>query len=123
MTARRDQEVCIIIVLLAVPMTSALLLFSCGSRVAAQQVTVQVPDDFTGVLRIKPCAVDGNLDKVVADQKGSAATSACPRNSEQIMLQIVRAGKTYSVSPQDIAIVRTGDGLPIEIRAQVPRQP
>jgi hypothetical protein len=123
MPARIDRELLIIAILMAVPMTSTLLLFSCGSRRAPQQLTVQVPDDFTGVLNIRACAEGASLDKLVADPKGIVATSACPHSDEQVTLLIIRAGKTYSLSPEDVKILRTGDGLATAIRAQVPRQP
>jgi hypothetical protein len=123
MPARIEREILLITMLLAVPVTSALLLFSCGSRRAPQQLTVQVPDDFSGALRIRACQQGAALDKLDADAKGSAATSACFHKEEQVTLLIVRGSKTYRISPEDVMILRTGDGLATEIRAQVPPQP
>ena len=122
MTARFDREISLIIVSLAVPVTSALLLFSCGSRSAPQQLTVQVPDDFSAELRIRACQDGAARDKLAADAQGGATTSACFRREEQVTLLIVRRGKTYRISPEDLTILRTGDGLATEIRAQLPPQ-
>jgi hypothetical protein len=123
MSARLEREIWLILILLAVPETSALLLFSCGSRSAPQQLTVQVPDDFSGALRIRACQEGAALDKLAVDAKGSAATLACFHKREQVTLLIVRGGKTYRISPKDVTILRTGDGLATEILAQVPPQP
>jgi hypothetical protein len=123
---KRDQDqhknVFLALAPMYVTIFCALLLFSCAAAKSAQQITVQVPDEFAGTLQIDPCDRSASVDHILADAKGAAATSACPHRGDQITLIIVRAGKTYRVIPENVTIVRTGDGLPVRIQAAAPRR-
>lgn len=105
-----------------VPVLSALLLFSCAAAKSAQEITVQVPEEFSGLVKIDPCESKASADHISVDAKGLAATSSCPKTGQQVTLVIVRAGKTYRITPENVAVLRAGDGLPVRIQATVPPQ-
>jgi hypothetical protein len=122
MPRQADRAVVRVLVLLSLPVFSSLFLFSCGARKSPKQIAIRVGDDFAGVLRIRPCAASGSVDNLSADERGAAETSVCPYDSEQITLLVSRAGKTYRISPENVTVVRAGDGLPVSIEARVPER-
>ena len=103
-----------------VPVLSALLMFSCAAAKSAQEITVQVPPEFTGTVRINLCDPKASTDHALVSAQRLAATSACPKPGQQITLLIERAGKTYRITPENVIVQRAGDGLPVEINAPVP---
>jgi len=117
---REERAVFLALAPMYVTLLSALLLFSCGAAKSAQEITVQVPDRFAGMVQIDPCDAKANKDHVVADAKGMAATSSCPRPGQGVTIVIVRAGQSYRVSPEYVKILRAGDGVPVRIEAAVP---
>jgi hypothetical protein len=117
---RREKDLFLALAPIYVPVLSALLLFSCGAARSAQEIMVQVPEEFTGTVKIDPCESKASVDHVLVDAKGLAATSACPKPGQRVTLLIVRAGKTYRITPENVAVLRAGDGLPVRIQASVP---
>jgi hypothetical protein len=73
-------------------------------------------------VRINPCDPKASADHAIVDAQGRVATSGCPKPGQQVTLLIERAGKTYRVSPENVIVLRAGDGLPVEIHAAVPPQ-
>ena len=102
------------------PILCALLVLSCGAAKSAQEITVQVPDGFAGTLQIEPCNASANADHVTLDARGVATTSACPGRGQLVTLVIVRGGQTYRIVPENVKVLRTGDGLPVRIEATIP---
>jgi hypothetical protein len=118
---RREKDLLLALAPMYVPVLSALLLFSCAAAKSAQEITVQVPPEFTGMVLINPCDPKATADHALVNARGLAATSACPKPGQQVTLLIDRAGKTYRISPENVIVLRAGDGLPVEINATVPR--
>jgi hypothetical protein len=118
----QNKDVFLALAPMYVTMFGALLLSSCAAAKSAQQITVQVPDEFAGTLQINPCDRSASVDHVAADAKGAAASSACSHRGDQVTLIIVRGGKTDRVIPGNVTILRTGDGLRVRIEAAAPRR-
>ena len=76
---RREKDLFLALAPIYVPVLSALLLFSRGAARSAQEIIVQVPEEFTGTVKIDPCESKASVDHVLVDAKGLAATSACPK--------------------------------------------
>src|SRR5262245_51131562 len=117
MLRSKENELLIMFAPLYVVMVSALLLFSCGAAKSAQEITVKVPDQFAGVVKISPCDRNANPDPVMTDAKGVGNTSTCPLGGRQVTLVVLRNGQTYRISPDEVKIRRAGDGMPVSIEA------
>ena len=118
----KENELLILLLPLYAVLLSALQMFSCGAGRSAQEITVKVPDQFAGELQISPCEANGAPDPVIADSQGAAKTSVCPKASQPVTLAVLRGGQTYRIAPENVTVRRSGDGLPVSIRARVPAQ-
>ena len=115
-----DPDLIILRVLLAVPVLSAMFLFSCGANTSSQQISVKVPDGFTGTLLIRPCMPDASAGTTSADDKGLAFSAACPRKGDPFTVVVDRAGTVFRVSSDDANSHYTGDGFPVSIEVTIP---
>lgn len=95
-----------------------LALVSCAAKNAPTRVTVQVPDTFSGAIRLSPCAREAN-EPVLLDARGNGNTSACP-SADDVEIMVMRAGKTIYLAREQVKIARAGDGLPVLITANIP---
>jgi hypothetical protein len=111
--------------LLLATIFATFLLFSCAAKQAPREIIVTVPANFSGELSLSPCSGAGASAQVTVDAKGAAATSVCPRPGETVVLTVVKAGKRPSdrIPPEEVNILRAGDGLPVAIRARVNSSP
>jgi hypothetical protein len=107
--------------LLLATIFAAFLLFSCAAKQAPHEITVKVPDNYSGELSLDPCT-PGSSAQVTVNSKGSGQTSACPKPGEEVSLTVVQSGLEYRVPRDHLKIERAGDGLPVAIKARVPVQ-
>jgi hypothetical protein len=97
---------------------AAFLLYSCAAKQAPREITVTVPENFSGDITLDPCA-NGLAAEVTLNARGAAATSACPKPGETVTLTVVKGKQNYRVPSDDVTIERAGDGLPVAIKAHV----
>jgi hypothetical protein len=105
--------------LLLATIFATFLLFSCAAKQAPQEITVKVPENYSGALTLDPCAPDSSAE-VVVNSRGSARTSACPKPGESVTLTIVQGGVERRISPDQVTIEGAGDGLPVAIKTRIP---
>jgi hypothetical protein len=83
-----------------------------------ERITVRVPDGFSGVLHLTPCAKGVQGPVVEVSEQGNGETAACP--SRDVEVVVVKNSGTVYVEPQRISVSRAGDGIPVEIAVPVP---
>jgi hypothetical protein len=105
--------------LLLATIFATFLLFSCAAKQAPHEITVKVPDNYSGELNLDPCT-QGSSAQVTVDSNGSGQTSACPKPSEQVSLTVIQSGLEHRVPQNQVRIERAGDGLPVAIKGRVP---
>ena len=104
--------------LLLATVFAAFLLYSCGAKQAPREIRVTVPPNFSGEMTLDPCA-NGLSAEVTLSERGTAATSACPRPGETVTLTVVKGNENYRIPTNEVTIERAGDGLPVAIKARV----
>jgi hypothetical protein len=119
---REEKDVFLTLAPMYLTVLSASLLFSCGAAKSAQEIAVQVPDHFAGTLQIAPCNASATKDHVTANDKGVAQTSSCPQSGQAVTLVIVRGSQMQRITPENVQVMRAGDGIPVRIQATVPAQ-
>jgi hypothetical protein len=107
--------------LLVATIFATFLLFSCAAKQAPHEITVKVPDNYSGELNLVPCS-QGSPAEVAVNSNGSGQTSACPKPGDELSLRVVQSGLERRVPPDQVRIERAGDGLPVAIKARVPTQ-
>jgi hypothetical protein len=107
--------------LLLATIFATLLLFSCAAKQAPRDITVKVPENYSGPLNLNPCFQESS-GEVSVDSNGSARTSACPKPGESVTLTVVQGGVEHRIPPDQITIERAGDGLPVMIKTRIPAQ-
>jgi hypothetical protein len=120
LSRQADPDLILLRLRLAVPVLSAVFLFSCGANTSSHQISVKVPGGFTGVLLIRPCMPDAAAGTTSANDKGFASTAACPRIGDPFTVVIDRAGTLYRVSSDAAKSHYTGDGFPVSIEITIP---
>src|SRR5215467_5546236 len=113
---RGERAVFLALAPMYITVLSALLLFSCGAAKSAQEITVQVPDHFAGTLQIAPCNANAAKDHVTVDEKGAGQTSSCPQPGQAVTLVIVRGDQVQRITPENVQVMRAGDGIPVRIQ-------
>jgi hypothetical protein len=96
----------------------SLLLVSCAAKSAPTRITVQIPENFAGPLRLSPCD-KGALDPVLVNGNGEGKTAACP-TGDDVEIVVLKSGKTIYLAPEKIRVARAGDGFPVMISAAIP---
>ncbi|MGD0404222.1 MAG: hypothetical protein ABSB66_13600 [Candidatus Acidiferrales bacterium] len=96
----------------------SLLLVSCAAKSAPTRITVQVPENFAGPLRLYPCDKN-SLDPVLVNENGEGKTSACP-TGDDVEIVVLKSGKSIYIAPEKIKVARAGDGFPVSISAAIP---
>jgi len=105
--------------LLLATIFATFLLFSCAAKQAPHEITVKVPENYSGALTLDPGSPDSSAE-VVVNSHGSARTSACPKPGESVTLTIVQGSVERRISPDQVTIERAGDGLPVAIKTRIP---
>jgi hypothetical protein len=104
--------------LLLATVFAAFLLYSCGAKQASREIKVTVPADFSGEITLDPCTTGLSAEVTLSD-RGTAATSACPKPGETVTLTVVKGGRNYRIPTDEVTIQRAGDGLPVAIKAHI----
>jgi len=104
--------------LLLATIFATFLLFSCAAKQAPHEITVRVPDNYSGELNLAPCSQDSSAE-VAVDLQGAARTSACPKPGESVTLTVIQGGVERRLSPDQVNIERAGDGMPVAIKARL----
>jgi len=94
-------------------------LLSCGLANPPQRLTLRVDPGFRGRVHISTCVQSAPAAEITADSQGAAATSICPTSDQAVELVVVRAGQSHKITAQEISVLRTGDGIPTSIQADV----
>jgi hypothetical protein len=104
--------------LLALQLGAIFLLLSCASTKPPQKLRVRVAPEFNGTIRLSPCDANAPAGEISADAQGVGSTAACPNQDGAIAIVVVQGNRETPVVASDVAIRRTGDGIPtsIEIR-------
>jgi len=105
--------------LLVLQLAAVFLLLSCASTRPPQRLRVRVVPGFTGTLRLTPCAAGALAAEISADASGAANTAICPSTDVGVVIVVVQGDREYAAAPQDIAIGRTGDGIPTSITVRM----
>jgi hypothetical protein len=98
-------------------LATAVFLFSCAAKKSVAQLTVEIPADFSGQLRIHPCRAGAPSEHLMADPSGQADTSTCLQGGEQVDVVVVRSGRAWQIPSSQMELLRAGDGMVVEIRA------
>jgi hypothetical protein len=98
-------------------LTIAVIFIGCGFKRSPIRVRVEVPEKFSGKIRLEPC-VSGPVDARL-NASGSGQTAACPSSRDNVELIVVRNGQEIYVAPKDIRIARTGDQIATVIETDV----
>jgi hypothetical protein len=96
----------------------SLLLVSCAAKSAPTRITVQITENFTGLLRLYPCNKNAP-DPVSVDGNGEGKTSACP-TGDDVEIVVLKSGKSIYIAPEKVKVARAGDGFPVSISAAIP---
>jgi hypothetical protein len=105
--------------LLALQVAAAFLLLSCGLTRPPQRLRVRVVPGFSGTLHLTPCAGGAPVAEISADANGAANTALCPSADGGVVIVVVQGNRQYAAAPEDIAIQRTGDGIPTSIAVRM----
>ena len=105
--------------LLALQLFVVFLMLSCASSQPTRRMIVHVKDGFVGTIRIATCVGSSVATDVYARNDGAGETSACPARGEAVAVTLVRGVEERVVSPEDILIPRTGDGIATSIQVNV----
>jgi hypothetical protein len=105
--------------LLVLQLAAIFLLLSCASTRPPQRLRVRVAPGFTGTLQLTPCASVAAAAEISADANGAASTAICPSADGGVVIVVVQGDREYAAAPEDIAIRRTGDGIPTSIRVRM----
>jgi hypothetical protein len=105
--------------LLVLELAAVFLLLSCASTRPPQRLRVRVVPGFSGALQLTPCAAGAPVAEISADANGAADTAICPGADAGVVIVVVQGDREYTAAPQDIAIRRTGDGIPTSITVRM----
>lgn len=97
----------------------ALILFSCGATNLPVVLKAVAPDNIKGQITIRLC-VAGSQTEAAIDGTGIGNSAACFGPEEVLSLHVNHRGKTYIFPVNQLRISRTGDGIPVEVSAQLP---
>ena len=92
------------------------LLFSCGAKKAAQQLTVVVPENYEGRIRLDACNPRGQDDNIAVDESGIGLTSICAV-TDDFRIFVSRGPQKIQISP---TVNRTGDNILTSVGGLVP---
>jgi hypothetical protein len=102
---------------LATAIFISLLFASCAAKTLPTVITVTVADGYSGPIYLSLCQ-KGAKDPAVVDQQGNGATPACAYGSVEVV--VIKAASRIYLSSDRIRVDKTGDGIPVAIRTQIP---
>jgi len=95
----------------------SLLLASCASEGLPTTITVKVAGAYSGGIYLKLCQ-EGGKEPAVIDAQGNGETSVCPNG--RIAIVVLRQASRVYITPEQVKVDRTGDGIAVAVRANVP---
>jgi hypothetical protein len=98
------------------PLFVTIAVLSCASAPFPHEIAIQVPEGYSGDLHVTPCAVP----PVRIDQDGNVRVADCLLPREKPQLVVTQGGRVYRITPEKLAVVRTGDGIVVRIDTHVP---
>ena len=105
--------------LLAVQLFVVFLMLSCASGQPTRRLTIHVPKDFVGTVRVATCAGSSSAVDIYAGTDGVGETSTCPLQGEDVAVILMRGEEQRAVTPAEVVIPRTGDGIATSIQVSV----
>lgn len=100
----------------AIPLFAFLALGSCAKK-PTTQITVKVPDTFSGAISLTPC-ISVAKDPVVLDETHDGYTPACPAGDVELI--VIKGTKTLHIAPEEVRVRRRSDGEAVTISAEIP---
>jgi len=95
------------------------LMFSCGLGRAPKELTVNVPQHFSGSLHIHLCEKPAPENNITVDDKGEGSSSMCLGKEEKVQLRITRKDRFELIPANLVTINRTGDGIPTGLEVKI----
>jgi hypothetical protein len=95
------------------------LVLSCASSQPPQTLTVHIAPGFTGTIHVSTCVASAPAADVSTDIDGAGQTSACPARNASVAIAVVRGHQQYTIGPEKVTVLRTGDGLATSIQASI----
>jgi hypothetical protein len=89
---------------------------SCAKK-PTTQITVKVPDTFSGPISLTPC-ISVAKDPVVLTKTDYGYTPACPLGDVELV--VIKGTKTLHIAPERVHVRRRSDGEPVTISAEIP---
>ncbi|MGC2719315.1 MAG: hypothetical protein WA209_06980 [Candidatus Acidiferrales bacterium] len=93
-------------------------LLSCASQKPPFKVAIAAPAAFTGAVHVKLCEL-GAPAAAQLDPNGAGVTSACPEPGDHLVIVGTRGPSSIYIPHDAIRVVRTGDGIPIALDAEL----
>jgi hypothetical protein len=103
-------------IVVAIPLFTFLALVSCAKK-PTTQITVKVPDTFSGTISLTPC-ISVAKDPVVLTETDYGYTPACPLGDVELV--VIKGTKTLHIAPDKVRVRRRSDGEAVAISAEVP---
>ena len=105
--------------LLALQLFVVFLMLSCASSQPTRRLIVHVREGFVGTIRIATCVGSSSAADIYAGPDGAGVTSACPARGQDVAVALVRGEEHREVTPDELVIPRTGDGIATSIQVNV----
>lgn len=105
--------------LLAAQLVAIFLVLSCASSQPPQTLTVRIAPGFSGTIHLSTCIVSAPATDISTDKDGAGQTSACPAREASIAIVVVRDDHQYTIGPENVSVLRTGDGLATSIQTDI----
>ena len=94
-------------------------MLSCGASLHPDQITVRVPDHFSGNIHVTPCIAGAPAGEVTLDEQGLGKTSLCPAIDHSVEIEVIKTDRRYKLNSTEVHILRAGDGISTSIEAQL----
>lgn len=102
-------------------LATVFLMLSCGASMHSDQLTLRVPDHFSGSMHVTTCVAGAPMGEITLDEQGLGKTSLCPTVNHSVELEVIRIDRRYKLNSSEVRILRTGDGISTSIEAQLPQ--
>jgi hypothetical protein len=102
-------------------LATVFLMLSCGASMHSDQLTLRVPDHFSGSMHVTTCIGGAPTGEITLDEQGLGKTSLCPAVNHSVELEVIRIDRRYKLNSSEVRILRTGDGISTGIEAQLPQ--
>ena len=101
-------------------LAAVMFLLSCGARRVADVLDVEVAPQYSGPAEIRACrAGQPKTLSISLDEHGVGETGACSF-SDQVRVRLHRTGRVVEIPPQDVHLLKTGDGIVTALTFEAP---